>query len=86
MNVTDRFNQALSVIPNDVRLESEFNFGISDKIDRRLKELDMTQKDLACKLGKRESEVSKWLSGTHNFTVRTIAKISDALDCRLISI
>ena len=27
---------------------------------------------------KNESEISKWLSGTHNFTLRTIASISEA--------
>lgn len=30
-------------------------------------------------VGKKESEVSKWLTGTHNFTLKTIAKISAVL-------
>lgn len=39
----------------------------------------MDQKDLARLMRKNESEISKWLSGTHNFTLRTIASISEAL-------
>ena len=39
----------------------------------------MTQKELAQKLGKTETEVSRWLSGTHNLTLSTICKISAAL-------
>ena len=31
---------------------------------------------LAQKLGKRPSEITKWLSGQHNFTLRTIAQLS----------
>lgn len=46
----------------------------------------LTQKDLAKQLHKRESEISKWLTGRHNFTMQTIAKIETALDCQLIKI
>ena len=36
-----------------------------------------SEKILYCKgLGKSESEVSKWLGGTQNFTLKTIAMIS----------
>ena len=37
-------------------------------------------------MGKTEAEVSRWLGGTHNFTLRTIAKISDALGVQLLTI
>ena len=30
-------------------------------------------------MGKTETEVSRWLSGTHNFTIATIAKITKVL-------
>lgn len=35
---------------------------------------------------KRDSEISKWLIGRHNFTTQTIARIETALDSKLISI
>ena len=35
--------------------------------------------DCDIKMGKRESEISKWLTGRHNFTTNTISGISMAL-------
>jgi transcriptional regulator with XRE-family HTH domain len=46
----------------------------------------MTQKDLADLLGKKESEISKWMTGTHNFTIRSIAKIERALNVSIFDI
>ena len=46
----------------------------------------MTQKDLAQRLGKTETEVSRWLSGTHNLTLSTICKISAALGEDIITV
>ena len=51
-----------------------------------LKEKGLTQKDLAKMLHKRDSEISKWLTGRHNFTTQTIARIQSALGCNIISI
>jgi transcriptional regulator with XRE-family HTH domain len=39
----------------------------------------LTQKELAKRMGKQESEVSKWVSGEHNFTLRSLAKLEAAL-------
>lgn len=80
------FDECLSQIPEDVRLELDMSFAVADKIDAILKEKHITQKQLAKRMGKSEAEVSRWLGGTHNFTFRTIAKISDALDTKLIQI
>ncbi|GEM_PF-1557935 len=39
----------------------------------------LTQRELASRLGKQESEVSRWLSGTHNFTLKTITRLEAVL-------
>lgn len=52
---------------------------IADYVDILLKKQNMTQRDLAERMGKSESEVSKWLSGMHNLTLKSIAKMEDAL-------
>jgi transcriptional regulator with XRE-family HTH domain len=44
----------------------------------------ISQKEFAKKLGKKESEISKWLRGTHNFTFKTIGKIEDVLGVSLM--
>ncbi|MCM1577157.1 MAG: helix-turn-helix transcriptional regulator [Bacteroides sp.] len=52
---------------------------VSNRIYAILERKNMSQRDLAHRLGKTEAEVSRWLSGTHNLTVSTIAKIEAAL-------
>ena len=46
----------------------------------------MTQKDFAKLMGKQESEISKWLSGRHNFTLKTIVKIELELGVKLLKV
>ena len=46
----------------------------------------MSQKEFARLMGKTETEVSRWLSGTHNLTMATICKISAALGEDIIKV
>ena len=80
------FRQALADIPAEQKVQFELSFAIADRIDAVLKAKGMSQKKFAEQLGKRESEISKWLTGRHNFTLQTIAKIETALNCKLIII
>ena len=41
--------------------------------------------DLAKKFGKSPSEITKWLSGNHNFTVDTLIEIERVLDIKLLA-
>ena len=78
-NATVLFKETLASIPQDVEKQVDWSFAIADKIAARLKELGLSQKDFALMVGKTQAEVSRWLSGTHNFTIRTLAKISTVL-------
>ena len=78
--------ECLAAIPEEQKAEFELSFGIAERIIEILKKNNLTQKDLARKLHKRESEISKWLTGRHNFTMQTIAKVETALGCKLINI
>ena len=82
----DTFRQCLASVPEEQKRSFELSFAIAEKIDAVLKERGLTQKAFAQTLGKRESEISKWLTGRHNFTLETIAKIESALDCRLVEV
>lgn len=57
---------------------------IATKISRRLRELGMTKKDFADKIGKSFPEVSDILSGDMNLTIDTISDIERLLDIRLL--
>jgi transcriptional regulator with XRE-family HTH domain len=42
--------------------------------------------DFAAAIGKKPSEISKWLSGTHNFTTETLFEIERVLDIQLVTL
>lgn len=86
MKTKELFYEVLSSTPPDLKKRLDWSFNIADRIDARLKELGMTQKELANKVGCKEPDVCKWLGGTHNFTIKTLAKISIALDFDLIKV
>lgn len=78
------FKDELAKVQDDVKIQLDISYAIADKIDLALKQQHISKKEFARKMGKSEEVVSSWLSGTHNFTVRTIAKISAALGVQLI--
>ena len=63
----------------DVRRRVNLSFLIVDRIHSILEQRGLLQKDLASMLGKKESEISKWMRGTHNFTIETISQIEKVL-------
>lgn len=63
----------------EIRHSVELSFQIVDRIHAILTDRGMRQKDLAEKLNKKESEISKWMRGSHNFTLETISLIERAL-------
>jgi transcriptional regulator with XRE-family HTH domain len=61
------------------------NLAISEQVEALRKEKGWTQKELAKKLGKTESEVSRLLSGLHNLTLKSIAKLEAELGSDIIT-
>ena len=83
-------NKTLEGIRKDISPEMKQQIELSVAIANRIYEIleikGMTQKDLAQRLGKTETEVSRWLSGTHNLTLSTICKISAALGEDIVTV
>ena len=80
------FNETLAASPPDVKRQVALSFDIADRIDSILKKRNLSQKEFARMVGRSEAEVSRWVGGTHNFTISTIAKISAALDTDIINV
>lgn len=80
------FRQIVDETPAELKTQLRFSDSIAEKLDNLLKERGMSQRELAKNTGKTEAEVSRWLGGTHNFTLRTLAKISIALGEDLIRV
>lgn len=72
-------DNALAQVSPENRVFVKKNLDITEEVMAVLARKGMTQRDLALKLGKSEPEVSRMLSGLHNFTLRTIAKLEVAL-------
>ena len=79
-------NEIRQSMSPEMKRQMELSVKIANRIYEIMEEKGLSQKDLATLLGKTETEVSRWLSGTHNMTMATIAKISEALDTDIIRI
>ncbi|MEI6410574.1 MAG: helix-turn-helix transcriptional regulator [Bacteroidota bacterium] len=55
------------------------NLEIAQRVAHLLEQRNWTQRDLANAIGKSESEISKWLSGQHNLTLKSIILLETAL-------
>ncbi len=79
-------NKILKRIPRWKDIYFRLSMDIAQQIDDIIRKDGIKQAELAKKLGKHESEISKWLSGNHNFTLKTLAKLEDILEERIIFI
>jgi len=68
----------------ETRIYVRKNLDVAARVNELLKQKGWTQKDLAKSLGKTESEVSRWLSGFHNITLKSIAKMEGVLEDDII--
>jgi DNA-binding transcriptional regulator YiaG len=80
------FQQVLDETPKEVRQQVEWSYDIADKLDAKLRQMGVSQKEFARRVGTSEAAVSKWIGGGHNFTLSTLAKISSVLGEPIISI
>jgi transcriptional regulator with XRE-family HTH domain len=74
-----KISDFLKSIPDSERRYIKISSDLAAQISAYLVEKGWLQSDLAKNLGKNESEISKWLSGTHNFTVKTLASIENVI-------
>jgi transcriptional regulator with XRE-family HTH domain len=62
----------------------EKNLAIAVKVNAELRKRNWSQAKFADEIGKKPSEVSRWLTGTHNLTLKSIVKMEMALGIVLI--
>ena len=78
--------ELLSDISPEERAEARLSFQISNRLDFLMKEKGLSKKQLADALGKRPSEITRWLSGEHNFTISTLAMLSSFFGQSIITV
>lgn len=80
------FQQILDETPLETKIFVEKYGDLVVRINELLKEKSLSQKDFAERMEQKPSAVSRWLSGTGNLTLRTIAKMEAELGVDLIQI
>jgi len=79
------FKSILDNIPSSAKKYVNRQVGFAAAVAEKLKSTGMTQRELADKMGKKESYISRVLSGDANPTLKTIAQLEDALGDDVIS-
>lgn len=80
------FQECLLNVSPETKRQFELSDFIAERLDSYLKENQMSQSDLAKMVGKSKSEISRWMTGRHNFTFETVARIETAIGRRLLDI
>ena len=73
-------------IPIEKREETRLSFAISNRLAALMKERGLNKKQFAEALGKRPNEITRWLSGEHNFTISTLAMLSTFFGKSIITV
>ena len=78
--------ELLGEITPEERAETRLSFQISNRLDFLMREKGLSKKQLADAIGKRPSEITRWLSGEHNFTISTLAMLSSFFGKPIITV
>jgi transcriptional regulator with XRE-family HTH domain len=73
------FHNVLDTVPSGTKKYVNRQLGFAATVSEKLKSVGMSQRELAEKMGKKESYISRILSGDANPTLKTIAELEVAL-------
>ena len=79
-------DELLKETPKDVEIFVDWYADLVVRVNQLMREKGISQKDLADRMDKNPSEISKWMSGEHNFTLRSLAKLQAELGAPLIEV
>lgn len=82
----EAYRKMVDSVPDEIRMRVDLSFDISNRIASLMEERNLSKKQFAEALGKRPSEITKWLSGQHNFTISTLAMLSAFFRQPIVSI
>jgi len=85
-NKQEWFKEKVAAVSPEIMSEVQLSANIVARIDAVLKQKNMTQRDLAKRMGRSEVVISRWISGFPNLTLKSIAEISTALGEPLIRV
>lgn len=82
-----RLDELLAEISPLEQAQTNARMQIAARIADAMRAKNWKNKDLLEKVGKKHpSVISKWLSGTHNFTIDTLVELEQVLEIELLNI
>lgn len=72
----DEYNKIVASIPDAIHKEADMQMAVSDRIYNLMTKRGLSKAEFARAIGKRPCEITKWLSGQHNFTLATLSMLS----------
>lgn len=79
------WKEEMADTPDWAMRKTGLDLDIVEQIQHQLDLKGWTQIDLARAMGKQPSEVTKWLAAGHNFTIKTLAKLSAIFEVDLVA-
>ncbi len=76
--------EARKQISPESRAFIRMSVDVARRVHNLMEAKGMSQTELAASLNKSPSEISKWLSGMHNFTLKSIAKLEAILGAPIL--
>ena len=86
MKTNSVFHKQLQKVSPAVKREMDWSCAIIDRIDDILKKKGITQRELARRIGCNETQITRWTRGFPNYTLSSLAKLSEALGEPLIQV
>ena len=86
MKQNAQFHKQLDKVAPHLKMEMDWSCAIIDRIDSILKRDEISQRELAKRIGCNETQITRWTRGFPNFTLSSLAKLSEALGEPLIEV
>jgi ribosome-binding protein aMBF1 (putative translation factor) len=81
---SDVLNKFFSVADKNEDIKTEKHMLLAVRIDNAIKRMGYNKGQFASIMKVQPSVITKWISGTHNFTIDTLFDVESALDITLI--
>lgn len=82
----EEYNQIVKSIPPEIHMEVDMEMAVSNRIYELMTQKGLSKAEFARSIGKRPCEITKWLSGQHNFTLATLAMLSSFFGQPIITV
>lgn len=80
------YNNIVSSIPAEIHTEVDMEMAVSNRIFELMTQRGLSKAEFARSIGKRPCEITKWLSGQHNFTLATLGMLSSFFGQPIITV